>query len=84
MDGNENNEPDVMNEDWIFSAETKHCETGEVALTVCIITVEERERLPEISSWLQNFVETTQTIPMRFTISDIHGEVIAQGQAGVE
>lgn len=84
MVGNENNEPDVMNEEWIFSAETKHCKTGEVSLVVCIITPEDRVKMPSVHDWLANFVQTTQTIPTRFTISDIQGEVIAKGQGEVE
>lgn len=71
------------NEDWVFSAETKHCETGEVAFCVVVISVEDRAEITNIGDWLQQFVEATQTVPMRFTINDMTGAEIASGQAEV-
>lgn len=70
-------------EDWVFSAETRHCETGEVAFCIVIITVEDRKDMPNIGDWLQQFVEATQTVPVRFTINDMTGAEIASGQAEV-
>lgn len=70
-------------EDWVFSAETKHCETGEVAFCIVIITEEDRKDMPTIGDWLQQFVEATQTVPVKFTINDITGAEIASGQAEV-
>lgn len=70
-------------EDWVFSAETKHCETGEVAFCIVIITVEDRKEMPNIGDWLQQFCQATQTVPTRFTITDMTGIEIASGQAEV-
>ena len=70
-------------EDWVFSAETTHCETGEVAFCIVIITAEDRKEMPTIADWLSQFCEATQTIPKRFTITDMTGAEIATGQAGV-
>ena len=70
-------------EDWVFSAETRHCETGEVAFCIVIITVEDRKEMPNIGDWLNQFIEATQSIPMKFTINDLDGVEIASGQAEV-
>lgn len=70
-------------EDWVFSAETKHCETGEVAFCIVIITVEDRKEMPSIGEWLEQFCQATQTVPTRFTITDMTGAEIATGQAEV-
>ena len=59
-------------EDWVFSAETTHCDT-----------VEDRKDMPTIGHWLSQFCEATQTIPKRFTITDMTGVEIAKGQAEV-
>ena len=75
--------PTANEEDWIFSAETKHCETGEVAFCVVIITKEDRQEMADIQTWLAQFCQATQAIPMRFTITDILGVEIATGQAEV-
>lgn len=73
----------AIEEDWVFSAETTHCETGEVAFCIVIITVEDRKDMPTIGHWLSQFCEATQTIPKRFTITDMTGVEIAKGQAEV-
>ena len=70
-------------EDWVFSAETKHCKTGEVAFCIVLITVEDRKEMPNIGDWLNQFIEATQSIPMKFTINDLDGVEIASGQAEV-